>query len=310
MRVLITGGLGFIGTTLGRRLVARGDEVTLFDLGGDRDAAPSGVDVVLGDICDVELVRRLVEGVDVVFHLASVVSAGGERDFDLALRVNLDGGLNVFESCRRTGRAPRLVFASTLGVFGGAAMPETVSDTTRPLPQTTYGVTKVVCELLVNDYSRKGFLDGRVPRLPTVIIRPGAANEAASGFASAIFREPLAGRGYALPVGLETRLPVIGVRTVVEALLRLAELPAAVFGDDRVLNLPSISVTVRELAESLRRVAGGRPLGEVTVEEDPAIAAIVRTWPRFATAERARELGLPQDVDLDSIVRDYLEEAL
>jgi D-erythronate 2-dehydrogenase len=307
---LITGGLGFIGIALARFLGGRADRLVLFDLAGDADAAPAAAEVVFGDICDVELVRGLVAEADVVFHLASVVSAGGERDFDLALRVNLDGGCNVFEACRATGRAPRLVFASTLAVFGGAAMPEAVSDATRPTPQTTYGATKAACELLVNDYSRKRFLDGRVARLPTVVIRPGAPNEAASGFASAVFREPLAGRSYALPVGLDTRVPVIGVRTVVESLVRLTELPAEAFGDDRVLNLPSISVTVGEMVDSLRRVGGerGLALGEVTVSEDPAIVAIVRTWPRFAGAERALALGLPQDADLDTIVRNYLED--
>jgi nucleoside-diphosphate-sugar epimerase len=307
VRALVTGGLGFIGTALARVLAERGDKVVLFDLVGD--AAPPGPEVVLGDICDPELVARLVAGADVVFHLASVVSAGGERDFDLALRVNLDGGRNVLEACRATGRAPKLVFASTLAAFGGSGMPETVSDATRPTPQTTYGATKAVCELLLNDYSRKGFLDGRAARLPTVIIRPGAPNEAASSFASAIFREALAGRAYALPVGVETRVPVIGTRTVVDCLVRLADIPAREFGDDRVLNLPSISVTVGDMLDSLRRVAAERGIvpGAVDVVEDPAIAAIVRTWPLHARADRALALGLPQDTELDAIVGDYLD---
>jgi nucleoside-diphosphate-sugar epimerase len=310
VKVLVTGGLGFIGIALARALAARGTQLVLFDFVGDRDAAPPGAEVVPGDVCDTQLVRGLVSEADVVFHLASVVSAGGERDFDRALRVNLDGGRNVLEACRATGRTPRLVFTSTLAVFGGSAMPETVSDATRPTPQTTYGATKAACELLVNDYSRKGFLDGRVARLPTVVIRPGAPNEAASSFASAVFREPLAGRDYALPVALETRIPVIGIRTVVDGLLRLAELPAEALGDDRVVNLPGVSVTVGEMLESLRRVAGERgvALGAVEVREDPQIAAIVRTWPRFAVADRALQLGLPQDVDLDEIVGAYLDD--
>jgi nucleoside-diphosphate-sugar epimerase len=245
----------------------------------------------------------------VVFHLASVVSAGGERDFDLAVRVNLDGGRNVLEACRAGGKRPRLVFASTLAVFGGTAMPETVTDRTRPVPQTTYGATKAVCELLVNDYSRKGYLDGRSARLPTVIVRPGAPNEAASGFASAVFREPLAGRDYELPVSLETRMPVIGVRTAVECLIRLAELAGEVLSDDRTVTLPSISVTVGEMVDTVGRVsrARGVALGNIGVLEVPAITRIVRTWPRYSAAERALELGLPRDESLEPILADFLD---
>lgn len=304
----ITGGLGFIGQVLARRLVERGVErLVLLDAAGDARGLPA--EVVIGDVADAAFVRSGLDGSDTVFHLASVVSAGGERDFDLALRVNLDGGRNVLEACRAQPSPPRLVAASTLAVFGGAAMPETVSDDTRPVPQTTYGATKAILELLVNDYSRKGFLDGRTARLPTVIVRPGAPNEAASGFASAVFREPLAGRDYALPVSLETRLPVIGVDTAVECLLRLAELPAEALGDDRTVNLPSISVTVFEMVESLRRVAGERPLGRVEVRPDGEIERIVRTWARHSRADRALALGLPQDESLEAIVRAYLARA-
>ena len=305
MRVVVTGGLGFIGRALARRLAARGE------LCGHEISEIVQFDRPDGDVCDPGQVAALVGRDDVVvFHLASVVSGEGERDFDGALRVNLEGGRTVLEACRAHGGRPRLVFASTLAVFGGAAMPETVTDTTKQTPQTTYGATKAACELLVNDYTRKGFLDGRTARLPTVIIRPGAPNLAASSFASAVFREPLAGRDYALPVGLETRMPVIGERTVVEGLIRLAEADGAALGDDRALNLPSISVTVGEMVESLRRVAGDRELGSVEVDPDPEIEAIVGTWPLRASSERALALGLPRDDGLDAIVRAYIEHHL
>lgn len=305
VKVVITGGHGFLGRALARRLEERGalagreiEEIVPFDL-------PDG------DVRDSALVRAVLDRPDLsVFHLASIVSGEGEVDFDGALAVNLDGTRNVLEACRALGSRPRLVFTSTLAVFGGQAMPGTVSDLTRPIPQTTYGATKAACELLVNDYSRKGFLDGRTGRLPTVIVRPGAPNLAASSFASAVFREPLAGIDYALPVGLDVRLPVIGARTAVECLIALAELEEGALGDDRTLNLPSISVAVAEMVESLRRVAGERPLGEITVEPDSAIEAIVRTWPAFASAERAESLGLPRDESLDGIVRDYLEDSV
>src|SRR5881397_197588 len=203
MRIVVTGGLGFVGLTLARRLLARDHaDIVLFDTPGPAEP-PAEIrdraEIVRGDIRDGELVRTLLEGAAGVFHLASVVSAQGEQDFDLAVTVNLDGGRNVLEACRALGTRPRVVFASTLATFGGSAMPETVGDTTKLTPQTTYGTTKAICELLVNDYTRKGFVDGRTARLPTVIVRPGAPNPAASAFASAVFREPLAGRDYVLP---------------------------------------------------------------------------------------------------------------
>jgi nucleoside-diphosphate-sugar epimerase len=327
MTIVITGGLGFVGTMLARRLLARGgaERLVLFDAHGA--AAPPAdvadrVAVVRGDIRDRELVRRVLQGADLsVFHLASVVSAQGEQDFDLALTVNLDGCRHVLEACRsrpprraepsagsRSGSRPRVVFASTLAAFGGSAMPETVTDTTKLTPQTTYGTTKAMCELLVNDYTRKGFVDGRTARLPTVIVRAGAPNPAASAFASAVFREPLAGRDYVLPVGPDTRVPVIGARTVADCLARLGDLDGEALGDDRAVMLPSISVTVGEMVESLRRVAGDRPLGAVEVRPDPEIERIVRTWPPYASSERADALGLPRDRALDDIVREYIAD--
>jgi len=251
VKVVITGGLGFIGRMLARRLEQRGllanrevEELVVFD-------RPDG------DVCDARQVAALVEDGAIVFHLASMVSGECELDFDAALRVNLDGTRNVLEACRARSDV-RLVFASTLAVFGGELMPETVADGTKVTPQTTYGTTKASSELLVNDYTRKGFLDGRAARLPTVIIRPGAPNAAASSFASAVFREPLAGRDYALPVELDTRMPVIGARTAVECLMRLAEVDPGALGADRALNLPSLSVTAGEMVRansSVRRVA-------------------------------------------------------
>jgi len=291
--VLITGGRGFIGRQLAKRLEERA-EVAVFDLPDD-------------DIRDPAAVTAAAEGAGVVFHLASMVSGECERDFDGAFRTNLEGTRNVLEACRAAGTKPRFVFASTFAVFGGSAMPDTVADTTHLAPQTTYGITKAASELLVNDYTRKGFVDGRAARLPTVIVRPGPPNAAASSFASAVFREPLSGQDYSLPVDLDTRMPVIGERTVIECLVRLAEVESDAVGDDRALNLPSISVTAGEMVESLKRVAGGKPLGRITVEPDSAVQAIVRGWATRATADRARALGLPECDDLDSIVEAYIE---
>ncbi|MGI9415106.1 MAG: D-erythronate dehydrogenase [Hyphomicrobiales bacterium] len=324
MKVVITGGTGFLGLRLARRILDMGaltapsgetetvDALVLFDQAVP-DSAVAGldgsVDLVEGDISDRATVERLIDRDDIsVFHLASVVSGGGEKDFDLAIRVNLDGGRHVLDALRARHSQPRLVFASSIAVFGGTAMPASVGDTTKQTPQTTYGATKAILELLINDYTRKGFLDGRSARLPTVIIRPGKPNAAASGFASAVFREPLAGDDYVLPVGPDTAMPVLGYRSIIDGLIRLHEADGAALGDDRAVSLPALTVTVEEMVAALRRVAGNRHLGEITIEPDPFIEAICRTWPQDTTFEKATALGLPVDPSLDDIVRNYIED--
>jgi nucleoside-diphosphate-sugar epimerase len=239
-----------------------------------------------------------------------VVSGGGEQDFDLAMRVNLDGNLYVLESTRALGSKPRVVFASSIAVFGGKSMPKHVGDQTKQVPQTTYGMTKAIGELLVNDYTRKGYIDGRSARLPTVIIRPGKPNKAASSFASGVFREPLSGVECVLPVGTDAVMPLAGYRTIVEGFVRLHEADGAKLGEDRAVSLPSLDVTVADMIAALKRVAGTRKLGAIRVEKDPAIEQIVATWPVGTTCERALSLGLPKDPDLDSIVRAYIEDFL
>ena len=324
MKVVITGGLGFLGRRLADAVLARGaltgpsgapesvDAVVLFDAVAP-SARPAGLDeriaIVAGDIADRDAVRGLVDRDDLsLFHLASVVSGGGEKDFDLAMRVNLDGGRHVLEAMRGPGGRRRLVFASSIAVFGGPWLPASVGDDTKQLPQTTYGITKTIGELLVNDYSRKGFLDGRSARLPTVIIRPGKPNAAASGFSSGVFREPLNGVDYVLPVALDTVMPVLGYRAVVEGMIALHELPGAVLGADRAVGLPALTVTVGDMVAALRRVAGARRLGDITVEPDPFIEAICRGWPADSHFRRALDLGLPREASLDEIVAYYIAD--
>ena len=325
MKVVITGGLGFLGLRLARALLdketlagasgaqERIERIVLFDAAA-ADRPPAGLDdgrvaLVAGDIADAPLVGSVIAGESLsVFHLASVVSAGAEQDFDRALSVNLTGGLNVLEACRAAPGLPRLVFTSSIAVYGGAVLPETVTDETKITPQNTYGMTKAITEHLVADYTRKGYLDGRGGRPPTVIVRPGKPNKAASGFASGLFREPLAGADHALPVTRETRMVLGGYRTTVASLVALHEVPGAALGDDRTINLPSFSATVAELVAALERVAGGRRLGAVTDAPDPAIQRICASWPARARADRATALGLPENPPLDEVVREYIED--
>ena len=326
MKVVITGGTGFIGKILARRLLEIGEltassgapmpieSVVLFDQ-GIPDTRPSGLDervtMVAGDISDRETVFSLVDQDDIaVFHLASVVSGGGEKDFDLAMRVNLDGGLNILEAVRARAGTPKLLFTSSIAIFGGDNMPAVVGDNTKPNPQTTYGMTKVAGEILINDYSRKGYLDGRTARLPTVIIRPGKPNAAASSFASGVLREPLNGEECILPVSRETAMASLGYRNVVNGIIQLMELDAAKLGTDRAVGLPSRTYTVAEMIGVMEGVAKARgiTLGAIVDRPDPEIEAIVAGWPTATENERALALGLPLDSGLDEIIENFIDD--
>jgi D-erythronate 2-dehydrogenase len=330
MRVVITGGHGFLGSVLTRRLVERAtltgptghpepiDSIIRFDAVGPVDA-PGPVDIagtavrvlsVVGDISDPGRLRDVIDRDDVsVFHLASMVSAGCELDFDRALAVNLDGTRAVLEACRARSSTPRLVFTSSIVAFGGVGVDDVVSDTTKLTPETTYGATKAIGELLVNDYTRKGFLDGRSARLPTVVVRPGQPNAAASSWVSGIFREPLNGVDCVVPVDLDMAIPIAGYRTVVDNLVRFHEVDGPALGPDRALNLPALDVTPRQMAAALRRVAG-RPLGEIRCQIDSQITAFFQGWARHSTFGRATALGLARDESVESMVAAYIQDFL
>jgi nucleoside-diphosphate-sugar epimerase len=321
VKVVITGGGGFLGQRLARRLLERGrlvgssgrdeeiERVVLFDTVAAKTLDDPRVDVVAGEIADRDEVFRLLDvpGAS-VFHLASVVSSGAERDFDLALRVNLHGGLHVLEACRAAGTA-RLVTTSSYACYGGD-LPEIVDDRTPLRPTTTYGMTKVMLELLVNDYSRKGYVDGRTARLPTVVVRPGKPNLAASSWVSGVFREPLGGVDFVLPVGLAMATPVAGVRTVVESLMHLHDLDAGLLGADRAVLVPSVAVTAGDMVACVRRTGEGRQIGAIDVRPDAYLEAICGSWPKRVAAGRAEELGFPRDESLDAIAREYVEDYL
>ena len=318
MKIVITGGCGFLGVGVARKLMDRPeiDSLVLFDAHVP-DALPTGLDdrvtMVEGDISDRVQVAAIIDRDDIgVFHLASLVSAGGEQNFDLAMRVNFDGGRHILEALRARKGTPRIVLASSLAVFGGPDMPESVTEMTRVVPQTTYGMTKAIGELMINDYTRKGFIDGRAARLPTVIIRPGAPNAAASGFASGVFREPLSGQDYVLPVAMDTRMMVIGARSAIAGLTGLMDADGEGLGADRVVNLPNNAYAVTDMIAALERVAAenGITFGPVTPKPDPAIEAIVKSWPLAMEDSRARALGLPADESLEAIIREYIADWL
>jgi len=299
VRVVITGGCGFLGRRVALRLLERRevDELVLFDNAPSALPLPEDrrLKLVTGDIPDRETVRGVVApGTNSVFHLAAVVSGEAEADTDLGYRVNLDGARAVLEACRALGTCPRLVFASSLAVYGGA-LPPAVGDDTALTPETSYGTQKAIGELLVNDNSRKGFVDGRAVRLPTVVVRPGRPNRAASTFASSIIREPLSGREAVCPVSPDTVMALASPRRVVDALLRAHDLPAADFATSRSLQLPGFSVAVGEMVAAVRRAGGEQAYTRIRWEPDPLIQRIVSGWPQALAARRATALGFTAD---------------
>jgi nucleoside-diphosphate-sugar epimerase len=324
MRVVITGGSGFLGQMLTRRLLDRAaltgpsgdpepiDSIVLFDAVAPPEHAPADarVESVVGDISDAVLVRSLVDRDEVsVFHLASMVSAACELDFDRAIAVNVNGARVVLEACRALASTPRFVFSSSIVAFGGVGAEETASDKTKLTPESTYGTTKAICELLVNEYTRKGFLDGRSARLPTVVIRPGQPNAAASSWVSGIFREPLNGIECVVPVDLDMHIPIAGYRTVVENLILLHEVDGEALGADRALNLPALAVTAREMAAALRRAAD-RQLGAIRSEVDPVVSSFFRGWAQHSSFDKAAALGFAQDRTVESMIAAYIEDFL
>ncbi len=309
MKVLVTGGLGFLGRLVVDRLVARGDEVVVLDRMGA--GAPAGVQLVTGPVTDPATLAAALSGrVDAVVHLASLVSAECELDLDGALAVNLDGLRTVLDACRGQGSPPRFLFTSSVAVFGGDVPPGGVSDTTKQTPVTTYGMTKAMGELLVDEYSRRGLIDGRTARLPTVIVRPGRPNAAASSFASSVVREPLAGLEAVVPVEPATPICVIGHRTAVNGLVALLDLDSSRLGANRAVGLPALEVTAADLVAAAHAGAQRhhRRLGHIAVRPDPAITAVVGSWPGRWDASRALVLGLPRDASLDDVVDEYVAD--
>jgi nucleoside-diphosphate-sugar epimerase len=307
MKAVITGGGGFLGSRLAAALRARdaNADITLLDV-----AFPPGLEskfrCVAGDVASPEVIRKaLGDGTDSIFHLAAVVSGGAEADFVLGYHVNLDGTRELLEAARKLRNPPRVVYTSSVAAFGGT-LPEVLDDSTTPAPQTSYGTQKVVGEYLIADFTRKGFIDGRSLRLPTVVVRPGKPNLAASSFASGIIREPLAGVATDCPVPDSTGVWILSPRRVIEAFLHAHDLPSSAWPTTRVVNLPGITLTVREMLDAMGRVAGREAVSRVRFVPDARIQGIVKTWPvRFRT-DKAIAMGFKADDDFESIVRDHM----
>ncbi|MER8431653.1 D-erythronate dehydrogenase [Mesorhizobium caraganae] len=319
MRILITGAAGMVG----RKLIARlakdgtlnGRKITALDL---HDIVPpqapamEGVSIAThtGDLADAGAAVSLgASRPDVIFHLAGIVSGEAEANFDLGYRVNLDGTRALFDAVRLAGFAPRLVFTSSIAVFG-APFPDVIPDDFHPTPLTSYGTQKQMSEALLADYSRRGFFDGIGIRLPTICVRPGKPNKAASGFFSGIIREPLSGQEAILPVPRSVLHTHASPRSAVGFLIHAAGIDGAAVGPRRNLTMPGVAVTVGEQIEALERIAGAEVVKLIREEPDETIWAIVKGWPTRFEARRARDLGFSAEKSFDEIIQAHIEDEL
>lgn len=325
MKVLILGAGGMIGRKLVERLFDAGtlrgrpiEAITAFDVREPDYAHPTiAIDNVAGDVADFGICRDLVaERPDVVVHLAAVVSGQAEEEFELGYRINLDGTRTLFEAIRLEGGrrlegggayAPRVVYASSIAVFG-APFPDPIPDDFHLTPLTSYGVQKAIGELLLMDYTRRGFFDGVGLRFPTIVVRPGAPNAAASGFFSNIVREPLAGREAVLPVERDVMHWMASPRAAAAFCVHAAEIDGAAIGPRRNLTMPGVAVTTGEEVEAVRRAGGEGAAALIREEPDEAIRAIVGNWPRRFDASRAEGLGFRAEGDFDEIVAAHMED--
>ncbi|MEV1066075.1 D-erythronate dehydrogenase [Streptomyces sp. NPDC050263] len=328
MRVVITGAFGFLGRRLAGTLLhtrtLRGTPITRLVL-ADRIVPPDSVvatdplvEIVHGDLID-RLDDVFAQPVHAVFHLAAAVSAECEADFDLGMRANVDTTRALLDAARAQsaagGPTAQVVFASSLAVYGSSpelSLPTVVGESSLPVPRSSYGTQKLICEQMIADCTRRGFLDGRVARLMTVAVRPGRPNAAASGFLSSIVREPLAGLPAVCPVRPDLRVALASPRRTVQGILRIAEAERGV-GPGRLdgrapVNLPALTVSVAEMLATLRQVAGDAVADLVTIAPDPAVEAIVASWPADFDSTRAAALGLEPDPSFLSVVQDYLAD--
>ncbi|QDK80503.1 SDR family oxidoreductase [Spirosoma sp. KCTC 42546] len=312
MQLIITGGAGFLGQRLAKALLNSSvvfDALLLVDIvlplnpGNDTRVTCQQL-----DLSEEGVAKNLITNqTGLIFHLAAVVSSQAEKEFDLGWRVNLDSTRYLLEACRCQHPGIRFVFASSLAVYGGQ-LPAIVDDLTVVTPRSSYGAQKAMGEFLVNDYSRKNFVDGRVLRLPTICVRPGRPNQAASSFVSSIIREPIHGEEAICPVSPELALWLSSPDTIIDNIIKAATLPGTVFGDWRTVNLPGIGVTVQQMLDSLERITDQETRARVQFKPDPAINAIVSSWPGVIDNSRALQLGFRVDSHFDQFITQFIAQ--
>ena len=306
-RILVIGAAGMVGRKLTARLAKEGGAELIL-----HDVVPFEGSSMVSDLSVPGEAEKLVaKRPDLIFHLAAIVSGEAEADFEKGYRINLDGTRRLFEAVRKVGDGykPKIVFTSSIAVFG-SPFPDAIGDEFLNAPLTSYGTQKAIGELLLSDYSRRGFFDGIGIRLPTICVRPGKPNKAASGFFSGILREPLAGQEAVLPVPDSVRHWFASPRAAIEFLMHAARLDTAKLGTRRNLSMPGISATIAEEIESLRRVGGEKAVRLIRREPDATIMRIVEGWPRNFNARRALELGFRADPSFDDIVRYHVADEL
>jgi nucleoside-diphosphate-sugar epimerase len=313
MHVLIIGGGGFIGSRLAIEYRQQhpdpGSSLTLFDRHFPEKLTNNPqFDCIQGDFGDPSQVDALLDKKpDLIFHLAAVVSGEAEKNFDLGMQVNLNGSLHLLEKCRALGHRPRIVFASSCGIFGGDIQ-QVITEDTAPKPRSSYGTQKAIVDLLMNDYSRRGFVDARCLRLPTITVRPGKPNAATSSFLSGIIREPLNGQPASYPVDPSSEFWILSPKQVVKNFLHAANLSPELIGEDRTINLPGLTVSVQHMIDCLERVAGPRVTQRISYRPDAFLQSIVLTWPPHFNTRKATDLGFTADRDVEEIIRNYIRE--
>ena len=319
MRVVLLGGAGFLGQKLAKALLQKGqldyqeqsrkiEKLVVFDKFQVNFSDDKRLEFITGDITDKSTLENLIlPHTDVIIHLAAIVSGQAEKDFDLGMQVNLLATQALLETCRKLPKPPRFLFASSIAVFGGD-VPEVIEDSTAPVPQSSYGTQKAITELLINDYSRRSFIDGVTLRFPTIVVRPGKPNAATSTFASSIIREPLQGEKAVCPVTPDTRLWILSPRQAIRSAIKALEIDSSSLGMNRTLSLPGITVSVQEMVDALEAIVGQEVVRRIDWKPDPFIQNIVGSWPSRFRPQRALELGFEPDTSMTEIIQKYIND--
>jgi D-erythronate 2-dehydrogenase len=310
VKVVITGGGGFLGRRLAQAIVRdpRIERIVLADVLPPSFSTDDGKIIFSQvDLASATAAASISQDADVIFHLAAIVSGQAEADFEVGMRVNLDGTRHLLDAARAGGRSPRFVFASSLAVFG-PPLPQVVTEETAVSPQSSYGAQKAIGELLVSEYSRRGFVDGRVLRLPTVCVRPGRPNAAASSFVSSIIREPLHGEKSVCPLGRDAELWLSSPGSAVANLVHGSLLASDLLGASRTINLPGITVTIGEMLAALERVSGAEALTRIEFRDVPEVRRIIAGWPARFDVRRSLALGFRQDVGFEAIIQEFIRD--